>query len=148
MVDGPLAGGLPKAVELYVANDIPDLSIYGVGSANNGNPSTGPEFTFPATAATAGDFIYLATEGPGFTSFFGFAPDFIHAQATNINGDDAIELFLGGDVVDVFGTVGMSGTGQPWEYTDGWAYRVDGTGQDGAAFTPDNWSFSGPRLGQ
>ena len=59
-------------------------------------------------------------------------------------GDDAIELFRGGDVVDVFGTVGMSGTGQPWEYTDGWAYRVDGTGQDGAAFTPDNWSFSGP----
>lgn len=63
VVDGPLAGGLPKAVELYVANDIPDLSIYGAGSANNGNPSTGPEFTFPAIAATAGDFVYLATEG-------------------------------------------------------------------------------------
>ena len=143
VVDGPLPGGLPKAIELYVANDIPDLSIYGVGSANNGNPSTGPEFTFPAVAATAGDFIYLASEIPGFTAFFGFAPDFTNATAPNINGDDAIELFLGTDVVDVFGTVGMSGTGQPWEYTDGWAYRADGTGQDGATFAPSNWSFSG-----
>ena len=61
VVDGPLPGGLPKSIELYVANDIPDLSVYGVGSANNGNPSTGPEFTFPAVAATAGDFIYLAS---------------------------------------------------------------------------------------
>ena len=78
-----------------------------------------------------------------FTTFFGFAPDFTHGQATNINGDDAIELFLGTDVVDVFGTVGMSGTGQPWEYTDGWAYRVDETGQDGSTFVLANWSFSG-----
>ena len=36
VVDGPLTGGIPKAIELYVVNPIPDLSIYGVGSANNG----------------------------------------------------------------------------------------------------------------
>ena len=76
VVDGPLTGGLPKAVELYVANDIPDLSIYGVGSASNGGGSNGQEFTFPAIAATAGDFLYLASEAAGFTSFLGFAPDF------------------------------------------------------------------------
>jgi hypothetical protein len=34
--DGPLTGGLPKGIELYVVNNIADLSIYGVGSANNG----------------------------------------------------------------------------------------------------------------
>ncbi len=143
VVDGPLTGGLPKAIELYVANDIPDLSVYGVGSANNGNPSTGPEFTFPAVGAVAGDFLYLASEAPGFTSFFGFAPDFTNGTALSINGDDAIELFLGPDVVDVFGTVGASGTGQPWEYLDGWAYRVSGTGQDGSTFALANWSLSG-----
>jgi len=34
--DAPLPGGLPKGIELYVINDIDDLSSFGVGSANNG----------------------------------------------------------------------------------------------------------------
>ena len=34
--DGPLTGGTPKGVELYVVNNIADLSIYGLGAANNG----------------------------------------------------------------------------------------------------------------
>lgn len=67
VVDGPLTGGLPKAVELHVVNDIPDLSIYGVGSANNGGGTDGQEFAFPAISATAGDFLYLATESTGFS---------------------------------------------------------------------------------
>ena len=143
VVDGPLSGGLPKAVELYAVNDIADLSIYGIGSANNGGGSDGEEFTFPVVAATAGDFIYVASESPSFTSFFGFAPDYT-SGATNINGDDAIELFMSGGVVDVFGEINVDGTGQPWEHLDGWAYRADGTGQDGSTFTLANWSFSGP----
>ena len=141
VVDGPLTGGLPKAVELYVANDIPDLSIYGVGSANNGAGSNGQEFTFPAVSATAGDFLYLATEATGFTSFFGFAPDFINGEAPSINGNDAIELFSNGAVVDVFGEIAQ--TPGPWNYEDGWAYRVGGTGQDGSTFALANWAFSG-----
>ena len=36
VIDGPLTGGIPKAVELYVVNDIADLSVYGIGTANNG----------------------------------------------------------------------------------------------------------------
>ena len=144
IIDGPLTGGLPKAVELYVANDIPDLSIYGIGSANNGGGTDGEEFTFPADSAQAGEFIYIATEDPGFTAFFGFTPDYVHGGAVSVNGDDAIELFMNGAVVDVFGEIDLSGTGQPWEYLDGWAYRVSGTGQDGATFVLGNWNFSGP----
>ena len=141
VVDGPLTGGLPKAVELYVANDIPDLSIYGVGSASNGGGTDGQEFTFPAVSATAGDFIYLASEANGFTTFFGFAPDFINATAPSINGDDAVELFMNGAVVDVFGEATHTGA-LPWAYEDGWAYRADGTGQD-TVFALANWAFSG-----
>ena len=143
VVDGPLSGGLPKAIELYAINDIPDLSSYGVSSANNGGGSTGsPEFTFPAHSVTAGSFIYVATEATGFSSFFGFAPTYTNGAAS-INGDDAIELFQSGVVVDVFGDVNTDGTGQPWEYLDGWAYRVNGTGPDGDTFVLANWTFSG-----
>ncbi len=145
--DGPLPGGLPKGVELYATADIPDLSLYGVGSATNGGGTDGEEFTFPAVAVSAGDFLYL-TQGDGteFAAFFGFEPDFADDMndAVNINGDDAIELFFNGSVVDVFGEIDTDGTGQPWEYQDGWAYRVDGTGPDGTTFVLSNWTFSGP----
>ncbi len=142
VIDGPLSGGVPKAVELYATADIADLSIYGLESANNGGASGGEEFTFPSVSATAGDYIYVASESTGFTSFFGFAPDYT-SSALSINGDDAILLFQNGSVIDVFGEVGVDGTGEPWEHTDGWAYRDTGTGPDGATFDLANWSFSG-----
>lgn len=144
-IDGPLAGGTPKAIELFVTADIADLSVFGLGSANNGGGSDGQEFTFSGSAS-AGDFLYVAHEATGFTNFFGFAPTFVDnvsPHAVAINGDDAIELFQNGSVIDVFGDINVDGTGQPWEHLDGWAYRVSGTGPDGATFALANWSFSG-----
>lgn len=142
VVDGPLTGGIPKAVELYVENDIADLSLYGLGSANNGGGTDGEEFTFPADAVTAGTFIYIATEDVEFTNFFGFAPNYMDS-AVNINGDDAIELFFNGSGIDVFGDINVDGTGQAWDYVDGWIYRKNGTGPDGSTFVLDNWTYSG-----
>ncbi len=143
VIDGPITGGLPKAIELYASNDIADLSIYGFGSANNGGGTDGEEFTFPADSATAGEYIYIASEAVEFATWFGFAPNYTDSAAS-INGDDAIELFQNGSVVDVFGDINVDGNGEPWEYLDGWAYRVDGTGPDGSTFELANWTFSGP----
>ena len=143
VIDGPLSGGVPKAIEVCVLSDITDLSAYGLGSANNGGGSDGEEFTFPAGPASAGTFLYIASETSGFTTFFGFAPTYT-TGAASINGDDAIELFMSGGVVDVFGDINVDGNGEPWEYEDGWAYRNDGTGPDGSTFILTNWSLSGP----
>mgnify|MGYP001793672866 CR=1 FL=1 len=141
VIDGPLASGTPKAIEFYVVNDIPDLSIYGFGSANNGNGSNGQEYTFSGSAR-AGDYLYISSEIDNFTSFFGFAPSDTD-RASNIDGDDAIELFKSGSVIDVFGMPDLDGTGQPWEYTDGWAYRQPNTAADGT-FSRSQWIFSLP----
>ncbi|UKN01771.1 T9SS type A sorting domain-containing protein [Paracrocinitomix mangrovi] len=144
--DGPLTGGLPKGVELYVINDIPDLSAYGISSANNGSGTTaGPEFVFPADAVSAGTYIYVGSEAPMFTTYVGFAPDYT-TTAVNVNGDDAIELYEGNTVIDIFGDVNVDGTGQAWEYLDGWAYRNSSTGPDGSTFNAGNWTFSGPNV--
>lgn len=140
--DGPLTGGLPKTIELFVINDIGDLSAYGIGSANNGGGTDGEELTFPASSASKGDFIYIATESNEFTNFFGFAPNYT-SSAVSINGDDAIELYQNGTVIDVFGDINVDGTGQSWDYLDGWAYRNSNTGPDGTVFNLANWSFSG-----
>lgn len=138
--DGDLTGGLPKGIELYVINSIPDLSIFGLGSANNGGGTDGEEFTFPAVSATAGDYIYVASESTEFANFFGFAPDYIDL-AMAINGDDAVELFENGQVIDVFGDINTDGSGQAWDYEDGWAYR--NTAGPSSTFTVSEWDYSG-----
>lgn len=141
--DGPLSGGTPKGVEIFVINDIEDLSVYGVGFANNGGGSDGIEFTFPAISAQRGDYLYVASEKTRFAQWFGFVPDFATGSAS-INGDDAIELFMDEEVIDIFGDVDVDGSGEDWEYLDGWAYRNSNTDLDGAVFNIDNWTFSGP----
>lgn len=147
--DGPLTGGLPKGIELYVNADIPDLSKFGISSITNGGGSSAGniEYTFPADAVSAGTYIYLATEAPQFTNFFGFAPTYTNG-VVGINGDDAIELYENSVIIDTFGTVdcdpNASGTTCPeWDHIDGWGYRLNNTGPDGT-FVLANWSFSGP----
>jgi predicted extracellular nuclease/endonuclease I len=142
VVDGSLSGGLPKAIEIFVINDIADLSSCGIGAANNGGGTDGQEITFNAGAATAGTYIYVASESAQFTSFFGFTPDYTSSSAS-INGDDAIELFCNGVVVDIFGDISVDGTGEPWEYKDGWAARIADTGPDDSVFQFSSWTFSG-----
>ncbi|MFT5312752.1 MAG: hypothetical protein ACI8Z9_001233, partial [Paraglaciecola sp.] len=142
LFDGPLPGGLPKGVELFVTQDIADLATCGVGSANNGGGTDGQEFTFPPGPITAGSYLYVASESTEFDNFFGFTPTHTTGAVT-INGDDAIELFCGGVVTDTFGDIDTDGNGEPWEYLDGWAYRKVGSAPD-ATFTIGNWRFSGP----
>ena len=134
---------MPKGIELYVINDINDLSEYGVGSANNGGGTDGEEFTLPFASAIAGQYIYLSSDSASFNQWFGFNADYI-TSTVNINGDDAIELFYVSNVIDVFGDINTDGTGQPWEYLDGWAYRNNSTGPDGSNFNLGNWRFSSP----
>ncbi len=140
--DGPLAGGTPKGIELYVDGNIADLSAFGIGSANNGGGTDGVEFTFPAVPATDGSFIYVASESVGFTNFFGFAPTYV-SGSMSINGDDAVELFQNGAVIDVFGDINLSGTGTSWEYLDGWAYRNDFVPNNNGVWTDTDFYYSG-----
>lgn len=140
--DGPLSGGTPKGVELHAKEDISDLSIYGIGSANNGGGSDGEEFSLPSQSLAAGEKFYISSESSQFTAWFGFAPD-ATSGAMSINGDDAIELFKNGSVTDVFGDINVDGTGQSWEYLDGWAYRTNSLSPDGS-FDLADWMFSGP----
>jgi plastocyanin len=143
--DGPLPGGTPKGVEIYTISDINDPGLLGIASVNNGTGSSGtPEYTLPeGDPIPAGTYIYLSQEESNFTDFFGFAPDYVDEGSMSINGDDAVELYFDGVVIDVFGDVDMDGSMTDWEYMDGWASRNPGSGPDGNTFVLDNWGFSG-----
>ena len=141
--DGPLSGGTPKGIELFVNQNIDDLSTCGVGSANNGGGTDGEEFTFPTVSAVAGQFIYIASESAGFEAFFGFAPDYT-SGAMSINGDDAIEVFCDGEVVDLYGDINTDGTGEAWDHLDSWAYRI--AGGPSSTFDVANWEVAGTNV--
>lgn len=140
--DAQPGGAGAKGFELKAVANIPDISIFGVSSVNNGGGTGGIEFTFPSMPLMMGECLYVADDSTKFADFFGFNADFIEGAA-NINGDDAIELYENGMVIDVFGDVDVDGTGTPWEYLDGWVYRKDGTGPDGDVFVENNWNYSG-----
>ncbi|NNC95865.1 MAG: T9SS type A sorting domain-containing protein [Chitinophagales bacterium] len=139
-------GGGTNGVELYTRAAINDLSEYGLGSATNGGGSDGIEYTFPEVPWPANSRIYVTNDSADFHDFFGFAADFVTGGGFGgfaFNGNDAIELFEIGTVIDLFGIIDVDGTGEAWEYSDGWAYRMDTTGPDCDVFVPGNWTYSG-----
>jgi len=140
VIDGPLSGGVPKGALFCASGNIADLSIYGAGTATNGGGSSGADYTFPALPASAGDCFWIGSSTNGFMDFFGFEPCFT-SGSFSINGDDAVELFCSGAVVDVYGDVNLDGTGQPWDYRDGWGASADMTANP--TFDPNEWTFSG-----
>jgi len=144
VIDGPLSGGIPKGITVCASQTILDLSIYGLGSANNGGGTDGQEYTFPAVCMEAGDCMFIASEASGPTNFFGCAPFDVTGTsgAASINGDDAIELFCGGAVEDLFGDINVDGSGQCWDHLDGWAVNNLSAPNFGA-FSCANWTFSG-----
>ena len=137
VIDGPLSGGTPKAMELYVVRDIGDLSDWGLP---NSNPTT-TSFRFPPDSARAGDFTYVSFETANFNAFFGFDTNYT-SEVLNVNGNDALLLSRLGIAVDFFGQAGQDGSGQPWAYTDSWGYRKSVV-PSGSGFHVADWTFPG-----
>lgn len=142
LIDGSLAGGAPKAIELYVTSDIPDLSLYGVELVSNAGSSGGATETDFSGSATAGSYLYVATEAPLFTSVFGVAPDFVSGDV-NHNGDDDFYIYgPGGVLIDLWsGSDGVDNTGTESDILDTWAYRNNGAGPN-TTFTASEWTIA------
>ena len=118
-----------KAVHVVANADISDLSIYSLGVANNGGGSDGPEYIFPAISLSEGDNVLVARNPAALTAYFddcGNEFDQILEANNSIsqNGDDAIELYSGETVIEVYGDVNVDGTGETWEYSGSWAYKI------------------------
>jgi len=119
-----------KAVHLKAQKDIADLSLYSIGVANNGGGTDGIEFTFPVMSVSEGDDILIAREPATLATYFGACMDtfehVIETSSMNQNGDDAIELFEGNDVIETYGDANVDGTGESWEYKGSWGYKLNG----------------------
>jgi len=144
IIDGPRFGGLPKAVELYTTTDI-NLADYCITRAvNAGADPTSCTTPLTGTTLSAGQYYYASFEASGFAAYFGFSPDHV-TGSLNINGDDRVLLFKNNMVIDYYGVPNTLGDGEPWDYTDSWAYRNDNTGPD-TTWQQNDWTYGGRGL--
>ncbi|GAB5398657.1 MAG: hypothetical protein Aureis2KO_02420 [Aureisphaera sp.] len=152
--------GRPRAIELYAIKDIAvgDLGLYGLGSANPIEGNSVPlEYTFPnnTSVIAAGTHLTITHDQTSFTSFFGVPADYVATnEAANIDGNDVVSLFYNGNPIDTFGDINAVeiepdtelGRLDQWAYTNGWAYRINNTEQNGGVFDFDDgtWAYSSP----
>ena len=160
VVDAPLPGGLPKFVEITnTGGSTVDLSGFSLGNVSNASTTMGFDALVLSGMLAPGDshvVSYESGDTPGVSTFFdtyGFDADDL-TPGSFINGDDRLVLFsgaalagddgTGGNIVDIYGVFGVDGTGEVWEYTDGYAFRnPDVTEGNDGAFDPSEWTFSG-----
>ena len=119
-----------KALHLYAEQDISDLSTFGIGVANNGGGSDGEEEELPSIFVSAGANILLARNPGAIEAYLvdcynNFDHIITASNAISQNGDDAIEVYESGQVIEVFGDVNIDGTGEYWDYTNSWAYKTN-----------------------
>lgn len=141
-----------KTIQVRANRDISDLSKYGLGVANNGGGTDGVEFTFPAVSVSEGDHILIARVPTAIATYYGNCYNnfdlVLQADFVSQNGDDAIELFFQGNVIETYGDANVDGTGQSWEYLGSWAYKNPRGWENGAlncaSTATDNSSSSCP----
>ncbi len=135
MIQGVLDidGGNKKAVHVRATEAIADLSIYKLQVYSNANTFSSSSYTFSGTAS-AGDDILIANDGVALESYMSTSTIFDSVDNTgsfpSINGDDSIELLMNDIPVEVYGEIGVDANAvdphEVWEYTDSWAYKVNG----------------------
>jgi len=134
-----------RFIELYNAGSVPvdfGTSTCYLSRQSNGG-STWGDLQLTGTVASGATFVI---GGSGFEALYGRAPD----QESGIligNGDDAYALFMDGDhetgiLHDVFGVIDMDGTGEPWEYTDSRALRLETVLRPNATWTAAEWEIT------
>lgn len=159
IVDATLPGGLPKFVELTNLGAVSvDLSAYSLGIYSNASATLNGGASHPLNGSLAAGASFVVSfensDAPGsgiFRAVYGQDPDDFSFGAL-INGNDPIVLFRGtasgngNDAVkvDSYGVIGTDGTGEVWDYTDGFATRRQAATTPKAVFDPADWGFSGP----
>ncbi|WP_428388620.1 lamin tail domain-containing protein [Mucisphaera sp.] len=128
VVDGTRGGGNPKFVEITNTGST-DITFASGGIINQSNANTDLDIDVDLTGVTifAGQSFVIQSSSNGgqgvFEDTYGFAAD-LYTPAFFSNGDDRYILNLDGVIVDIHGQIDTDGTGEAWEYTDSYAFRL------------------------
>lgn len=142
--DGDCTGGTPKLLEIY-ANGTVDFSLYRLENQTNASTTWGAAFPLTALGTITNGFVYVNEAASSLSTVeaeYGTGLNIVSNSVINLNGDDRIRIVRIADnvVIDQYGETNIDGTGTPWEYQDGYAYRTSGTLPTGQ-WEPSHWSF-------
>ncbi len=149
IADGDESGGTPEVLEIY-ANGTVDFTQYSLQNQTNSGTTWGHDFDLSPLGTVTDAFVYVYSNKQNSTDVFALnypsvttnKLDASSASILNINGDDRVRIIEtnSGAVIDTYGVDGQDGTGTAWEYKDGYAKRLNGTGPD-PVFVEANWEF-------
>ena len=155
VVDGDRAGGNPKYVEITnTGNTVYKFPAGGIRIYSNGSvTATTVDLTgvlinpgqsyVVAGSANDGAAVFASTYDANYPG----GPIVPNLLANNINGngDDVYALSDtadGSNIIDVYGEIGIDGTGTAWEYTDSVARRnPSASSPNGGVFDVNEWTI-------
>jgi|GEM_PF-2832200 len=131
-----------RFVEIYNAgaSDV-DLTGWLLRKYTNGGTSSS-DVTLSGTLAPNATFT-IANDSTTFNTEYGLYPN-MDSGTISGNGDDVYELFDGSNVVDIYGEVGVDGSGTDWEYLDAIAYRNADIVTGNTVWTASEWTIVDP----
>ena len=152
VVHGQASGGCPRFVEITNTGTSDYMFTEGgiIAQTDGASDLTVDISLVGQTIAAGQSFIVNATNygscSGAFDIFYGFDPDFETTHSLG-NGNDVIIITDetdGSNLVDIYGEFGVDGTGTPWEYHYGYAYRLSPYIMgDGGTFMIDEWFIGG-----
>jgi hypothetical protein len=101
---------------------------YTIKTYSNGNTQSSATISLQGTIASTGAYT-LCKNTNKFNSAYANNPDVTfpcnrQSGSVNANGDDTIALYKNGVLIDIFGAIGLDGTGSHAEFEDGEALRI------------------------
>ncbi|MBP7746696.1 MAG: hypothetical protein KA383_11250 [Phycisphaerae bacterium] len=152
VVRGTESGGCPRWVEITNTGTTEFPFFQGgliVQSAGSSDVVVDVDLT--GVVIPAGTSFVIVSNSNGvctgaFPAVYGQAAD-LYTNFTFGLGDERFILTDtadGSHLIDIYGEFGVDGTGTPWEYTDGYAYRLPlYNAAQGGTFVPGEWFFGG-----
>ena len=145
VLDFSLPGKYFRGFHLKATADIADLSVYSMETYSSGDRLTANNtYTLSGSASAGDDILFWFSNAENAANIYMNASNIfdvvVDESANNwngYNGDDPLTLSMNGTVVETYGELGVDGSGEAWEYTDTWAYKVDGAWTYGAVNCTD-----------
>ena len=140
-----------RFIELYNHSDVV-VPLRDWSLVRYTNDASAPSHTLRLTTQRIQPYstLVIGVDEAGFTALYGKAPDLLAStsSAAGSNGDDnTVLLGPSGAVVDVFGVLGVDGTGTASDYEDGRAVRRAHITRGHPQFDPIQWRVFNRRGG-
>ena len=147
---GASGSSSPKAIELYVDGTV-DFTGYKYEAEANGSSSgeTWSSEDISSLGVRTNEFVYIVALGETtlYEMYTGATANNTHVGGSSFNGNDAIRITDGTNVLDQLGdpsdVTGSSDHDNPWEYEDSYISRKDGSTANSGTFNVSNWNVPG-----